>query len=93
MTDNRKHLETTPPLNLALEVTCDTCDQSTTLHVNRDQFAAWAERRLAIQNAFAHLNPPEREYIKSRICPSCWTGMFGPHPGALEMRNPSSDTD
>lgn len=82
MTDSPKHREPTPPLDLALEVTCGICDQSATLHVNRDQFAAWGQRRLTIQDAFAHLSPPDREYIKSRICPSCWSGMFGTHPEA-----------
>ncbi|MEV0538418.1 hypothetical protein [Nocardia salmonicida] len=81
MTDNRDHLDTPPPLDLAVEVTCDTCQQSATFHVNHDQFVAWGERRLAIQNALPHLGAPEREFIKSRVCPSCWTDMFGPGPG------------
>lgn len=81
MTDSRDHLAPTPPLDLVLEVTCDTCDQSTTFHVNRDQFAAWSERRLAIQNALPHLSAPDREFFKSRVCPSCWTDLPGSRPG------------
>lgn len=81
MNGKQEHLETTPPLDLDLEVTCETCYESATFHVNYDRFTAWGERRMAIQDAFAHLSAPDREYIKSRVCPSCWTDMLRPHPG------------
>ncbi|MFD3506045.1 hypothetical protein [Nocardia sp. NPDC058666] len=81
MTDNRDHLDTPPPLDLAVGVTCGTCQQSATFHVNEDRFIAWGERRLAIQDAFAYLSAPDRAFIKSRICLSCWTDLPGARPG------------
>ncbi|WP_225732222.1 MULTISPECIES: hypothetical protein [unclassified Nocardia] len=67
------------PLDLSVEVTCDTCRKTTTFQVNRDRYTAWRGRRMLMQDALQHLSPPDREYLKSRICPDCWTAMFGPN--------------
>ncbi|MVU77122.1 hypothetical protein GPX89_07655 [Nocardia sp. ET3-3] len=77
---NWKRLDTDPPLDQPVEVICDTCGTVGTFRVNRARFAAWSARRMLLQDAFAHLSGPDREFIKTRICPSCWTKTFGPNP-------------
>lgn len=72
--------DTDPSLDLPVEVHCDTCGKAETFLVNRARFTAWYERRMLIQDALAHLSIPDREFVKSRICPACWTGMFGSSP-------------
>lgn len=72
--------DTDPSLDLPVEVHCDTCGKAETFLVNRTRFTAWYERRMLIQDALAHLSIPDREFVKSRICPACWTGMFGSGP-------------
>ncbi|NNH75682.1 hypothetical protein HLB23_38520 [Nocardia uniformis] len=79
---NWKRLDTDPPLDLRVEVICNTCGEAGSLWVNRARFTAWSARRMLLQDAFAHLSIPDREYIKSRICPNCWTKTFGPNPFA-----------
>lgn len=78
--DHSSRFETHPALDLSVEAMCDTCERTETFQVNRACFTAWSERRMPIQRAFAHLSIPDREFLKSRICPSCWTDMFGPGP-------------
>jgi hypothetical protein len=77
---NWKRLDTDPPLDLTVEVICDTCGATGTFRVNRARFSAWSQRRMPMQDAFAHLSVPDREFIKSRICPTCWTNTFGANP-------------
>ncbi|WP_157556836.1 hypothetical protein [Nocardia acidivorans] len=77
-----KRLDSDPPLDLPLEVTCDTCGRTGSFWVSRARFTAWSQRRMPMQEAFAHLSGPDREFIKSRTCPSCWTDTFGPNPYA-----------
>ncbi|MBF6333159.1 hypothetical protein [Nocardia transvalensis] len=72
--------DTAPSLDMPVEVVCDTCGKAETFLVNRARFTAWYERRMLIQDALAHLSIPDREFVKSRICPACWTGMFGSGP-------------
>lgn len=72
--------DTEPALDMPVEATCDTCGKTETFQVNRARFTAWSERRMLIQDALAHLSIPDREFLKSRICPTCWTDMFGPNP-------------
>ncbi|WP_067667095.1 hypothetical protein [Nocardia miyunensis] len=67
-------------LDLRIEATCDTCDNSESFQVNEAKYTAWLGRRMPIQDALAHLSDPEREFVKSRTCPDCWTKMFGPNP-------------
>lgn len=81
-TGDSQHPNTDVPLDLSVEVTCDTCRKTTTFQVNRDRYTAWRARQMLMQDALAHLSPPDREYLKSRICPDCWTAMFGPNPFA-----------
>ncbi|MGX1778525.1 hypothetical protein ACWIGW_40915 [Nocardia brasiliensis] len=69
-----------PALDMLVEVTCDTCRTTETFQVNRARFTAWSDRRMPIQHALAHLSIPNREFVKSRICPTCWIDMFGPGP-------------
>ncbi|QIS09895.1 hypothetical protein [Nocardia arthritidis] len=78
--DHSTRSDTDPSLDLPVEVHCDTCGKVETFLVNRARFTAWYERRMRIQDALAHLSIPDREFVKSRICPACWTDMFGPSP-------------
>lgn len=77
--------DTEPALDIAVEVTCDTCGKTETFQVNRARFTAWRERRMLIQDALSHLSIPHREFLKSRICPSCWTEMFGSNPFGADL--------
>ncbi|MGW2665954.1 hypothetical protein ACWCW7_33805 [Nocardia tengchongensis] len=79
---NWKRLDTDPPLDLRVEVICDTCGETWRFWVNRARFTAWSQRRMLLQDAFAHLSCPDREFIKDRTCPSCWTKTVGPNPFA-----------
>ena len=69
-------------LDLRIEATCDTCDKTERFQVNEARYTAWRERRMRIQDALAHLSDPEREFIKSRTCPDCWTKMSNLNPFA-----------
>lgn len=79
---NWKRLDTDPPLDLHVEVICDACRGTGSFWVNRARYTAWSQRRMRLQDAFAHLTAPDREFIKGRTCPSCWTKTFGPNPFA-----------
>lgn len=60
-------------------VACRHCGNTQEFPVPLAAFIGWAARRIPLQDAFAHLSAPEREYIRSRICPACWTAEFGTH--------------
>ena len=72
-----KRLDTNPPLNLRVEVTCKSCPTTGAYLVNRNRYAAWENRETLIQDAFPHLAPADREFIKSVQCPECWDKMLG----------------
>lgn len=80
MNDHTTPLDTAPPLDLLVEVICDTCGTTGRFWVNHARFTAWSARQMLLQVALPHLSVPDREFIKSRICPSCWTATFGPNP-------------
>ncbi|KZM75581.1 hypothetical protein AWN90_19605 [Nocardia terpenica] len=83
MNDSRNHpsrFDAGPALDMPVEVTCESCGKAETFLVNRARFTAWRERRMLLQDALAHLSIPDREFLKSRTCPACWTDMFGPCP-------------
>ncbi|QVI19540.1 hypothetical protein KHQ06_24595 [Nocardia tengchongensis] len=59
---------------------CRLCGGTQEFPVGLAAFIGWAAYRIPMQDAFAHLSAPEREYIRSRICPACWIAEFGTHP-------------
>ncbi|WP_405494673.1 hypothetical protein [Nocardia sp. NBC_00511] len=69
------------PLSIyVVRVACRDCGGIQDFPVDLAAFIGWAARRIPVQDTFAHLSAPDREYIRSRICPACWTKQFGTHP-------------
>ena len=48
------------------------------LDVTAEQLAAYESRTILLQDAFPHLPPEEREFIKTGITPEEWEETFGP---------------
>ena len=71
-----------PRADIALLVICDRCGDTQEFPISAPVFLDWAARRIPVQDAFAHLSAPEREFIKSQVCPACWTRQFGAQPHA-----------
>ncbi|MFE3757911.1 hypothetical protein ACFXO9_26690 [Nocardia tengchongensis] len=67
------------PADIAVLVICDRCGDTQEFPISFPVFIGWAARRIPVQDAFAHLSAPEREFIKSQVCPACWTTQFGAH--------------
>lgn len=55
---------------------CPFCGEYHEVTVSKADYASWMGGEL-IQNAMPYLSADEREIIKTGICPSCWTSMFG----------------
>ena len=62
--------------NLEVVTYCPFCGEETIVLVNFEDYADWQDGKLA-QNAFPYLSADEREMLKTGICPTCWTAMFG----------------
>ena len=50
------------------------------LPVTIEQLALYASGKVLLQDAFPHLSPAEREFIKTGISPEEWEETFGPGP-------------
>lgn len=50
------------------------------LPVTQAQLDNYASGRVLLQDAFPHLSPPEREFIKSGYTPQDWNELFGVRP-------------
>ena len=47
------------------------------LPVTEEAIRDWVETGVLLQNAFPHLTPAEREFIKSGCTQEEWTAVFG----------------
>ena len=62
------------------QVKCSMCGQRWELALNNDQYGRLFEYRgkgRPIQEVLSDLNPVEREFIKSEMCPECQEKIFG----------------
>lgn len=59
-----------------LKVKCRCCGSEHTIKVNLDDFEAWRNGDLLVQEAFPYLNASQRELLLTRTCQKCWDEMF-----------------
>lgn len=55
---------------------CVFCGKEFSVEVREEDFFAWEMGGL-VQECFPYLSADEREFLISRICPTCWKKTFG----------------
>jgi hypothetical protein len=55
---------------------CRRCNTQVFMRIFDTDVKKWMEGS-NVQDAFPYLNAEEREMLISRICPTCWTKLFG----------------
>lgn len=59
-----------------MTVQCRTCGQDCVVNCTDDQYVAWKEHNMLIQNAMPDVPKAERELLISGICGTCFASMF-----------------
>jgi hypothetical protein len=56
---------------------CGFCGNPGEVSVPEDEFFAWADDMVLIQDAMPNIAKERREQLKSGTCPDCWEKYFG----------------
>lgn len=58
------------------QIKCVRCNEKNYILARPVDIEQWMSGT-SIQDALPYLTPDERELLISRMCPSCWTELFG----------------